>query len=154
MDVEQLKLLIKKKVTRNNKLYGIFIDGVGSGPMDGGCWAFATALQEVFGGGKLVVIESDDNEKGQAQHVVLKVGKDLFADADGVRDSTKLLSQWKKWEGFKHIDLRLFQEGDVPESPRSREFVDKVVAYLKGVEETNHKSKAKLVMEVLGDDDQ
>lgn len=128
-----LKQLLKKKVIRNEGLYKIFSDGVGSGPLDGGCVAMAMALKEVLGSGEVYVIESSTKHSKvfQAQHAVLKVG-DLYADADGLSTKEKLLKSWIEEEDLVDPSLRRFRDHDLLESPRPKKLIDKIVAYIKG----------------------
>jgi hypothetical protein len=67
----------------------------------GGCYPFARAMQQIFGG-KLVFIW----DRGIAQHVMLNVGK-LYLDSDGVSDIGKKFKV-AKTEGLKNPVLEEF----------------------------------------------
>jgi hypothetical protein len=135
--------LLKKRVIRNNGLYQLLIDEVGSGPLDGSCVALALALKEVIGEGELYSVW----DKGIAQHTVLKIGNQ-YIDADGIRDESKFLKWQKDKEGYSSPTLRPFKNSDLPDSPRSKELVSKVVAYLNKEFKEGTMSKAKQFLSI------
>ena len=136
--------LLKKRVIRNNGLYRLFIDEVGSGPLDGSCVALALALKEVIGEGELYSVW----DKGIAQHTVLKIGNQ-YIDADGIRDENKFLKWQKDKEGYSSPTLRPFKNSDLPDSPRSKELVSKVVAYLNKEFKEGTMSRAKQFLSIV-----
>ena len=117
--------LLKTKVIRNSDLYRIFISKIKSGPLDGGCWAMAVALQKVIGKGSLYSIVS----RGIAQHIVLKVDS-KYIDADGISTEKQLLHRWQRFEGLQNPYLRPFSIYDIPDSPRREILVNAVVNHL------------------------
>jgi len=144
-----LQSFLKNKVVRNNKLYTIFLDEIGAGPLDAGCYAFAAALQKVLGEGSLYSVV----DKGIAQHVVLKVGS-LYVDADGAREEKAFLKRQKDMEDYTNPTLRLFKESDVPDSPRSESLINKLAAYLSGEGKMSKAKRVKEMFEDLHDFDQ
>lgn len=159
MDIAKL---LKKRVIRNNGLYRLFQKETKSGPLDGGCVAFAMALKEVVGSdysankpsgtGGVYVLESanETSDLVQAQHAVLKLGDKVYADADGIHIEDKLIKFWVDIEGLvEPVHIRPIESGDLPDSPRSKELVSKVVAYLnKEFKEGTTMSKAKQFLSI------
>lgn len=119
---------MKRKVIRNNVLYKIFNDQIQAGPLDGGCWAMAVALQKIFGTGKMYTLVGN----GIPQHVVLKMGN-YYLDADGISTEKALIARWMKYEHLETPYLRPFHPFDIPESPRDLILVDLVYKHLKGL---------------------
>ena len=122
--VDYVKL--KKKIVQNNTLYQMFLDEMKVGPLDGGCWAMAQALYEVMGGSLFSIVDA----YGIPQHIVLRTGPGVYLDADGPSLEDTLLDRWEEEPVISPLSLRPFQKDDVPESPRSYEFVNKIVEYL------------------------
>jgi DNA topoisomerase-1 len=115
---------LSKKIVKNNELYKIFTKATGAGPIDGGCYAMAKALQKKLGGDLVSVASSK-----QAEHVVLKSGDDYW-DGDGKSTKEQLLKRWSEEEGIKNLSLRPFKESDVPDSPRDQKLIDAVAVHL------------------------
>lgn len=145
MDLEQLW---KTKIRRNNNLYKILIDEVGSGPMDGACVALAMALKKFLGTGEVMSVIGTWNGHTQAQHAVLKVGG-VYIDGDGPADEKKLLRRLEREEDIKDGALRPFKASDLDEAPRDPKLIDKLVAYLKGEKVEGTMSKAKKVKDLI-----
>jgi hypothetical protein len=118
---------LSKKIKLNNDLYTIFNDEARTGPLDGGCYAMAKAIQNTIGGDLYTV----QNYSGIGQHVVVKVGKN-FWDGNGKSSERKLLKEWGTTEGVKGPSLRPFREDDVPDSPRTESLINKVTDHLQG----------------------
>ena len=68
------KQAMRKKIVRNDVLYKIFTDAIESGPLDGGCYAMAKALQNILGGELYSLSGINLQGERQAEHVVLKSG--------------------------------------------------------------------------------
>jgi hypothetical protein len=117
---------LKKKVVRNNKLYKLISDAIDAGPLDGGCYVMAKALQNVLGG-KLYSLTS---ERQQAEHIVLKLDDGTYWDGDGNSSEKTLINRWKRVEGFKEVQLRPFESKDCPESPRNKKLIDMITKHL------------------------
>lgn len=131
-----IEQLLKTKVIRNNDLYRIFISRIKSGPLDGGCWAMAVALQKVIGKGSLYAILSPNIHHNLnpniaiPHHVVLKIGN-KYIDADGISSEKQLLNRWIRLESLQSPYLNKFQSQYCKESPRDKILVGQVVAYLR-----------------------
>ncbi len=118
------------KIKMNNDLYEIFSNEIKSGPLDGGCYAMASALKKVIGG-DLYTISTKDGDVGQ--HVVLKNGNEFWDGNGRTASEKKLLSNFKKEFMYgKDVQLRPFKDTDVPDSPRSEKLINKIVNHLKG----------------------
>lgn len=121
---------LPESFVKNDRLYDLFMNQIGSGPLDGGCYAMAMGLKNVYGG-ELVTLEgrSRESKAVQGQHVLLKKG-DRYIDADGVASEQEVLNRWHKEERIINPVLRPYQEGDVPESPRSETLINMVTEFL------------------------
>jgi hypothetical protein len=125
------------RLLSNKEYYQFFLDKHECGPLDGGCYAMARALQRVMGGDLHSVwgvsddshIEAVCSGSMQAQHLVLKVGEE-FWDADGRHTEEDLLSFWKATERVGRVELRAFCKTDCPESSRDESLISQVAAYI------------------------
>lgn len=124
---DRISDFLKRRVIRNNTLYKIFDRTYQCGPLDGGCYSMAAALQRVFGTGQLYTLVGN----GIAQHVLLKMGN-YYLDADGISTEKALIVRWIKFEGLKTPYLRPFHPFDVPESPRDPNLINMVYKHLTG----------------------
>jgi hypothetical protein len=121
---------LSESFVKNDRLYDLFMNQIGSGPLDGGCYAMAMGLKNVYGG-ELITLEGSTrtSDHVQGQHVLLKKG-DRYIDADGVSSEQEILNRWQKEEGIIDPALRPYQDGDVPESPRSETLINFVTEFL------------------------
>jgi len=99
----------------------------------GGCYAFAKALQKVHGG-ELVSIK---NDKGEVQHIMLRVG-DKFLDSDGLQPEAKKLKTSED-EGVTKPTISAFDSKEVDASDIGKanpHTVDKLADLMKAKEPT------------------
>lgn len=69
--------------------------------LEGGCWSAAEGILEWYGSGTLAVIRADRGfEEDVVDHVIARLGKDIFADARGVFTAKELISRWEHDEGI------------------------------------------------------
>jgi hypothetical protein len=108
-----------------NKIYKLLVDATDSGPFDGGCVVFAQALQMKYGGDIVVLI----NRNGQADHVVVQLGK-ILIDADGPAEVNKFIKRFERNEKVEIFGIRSFQKNDLPDAPRNTELAKKIAALL------------------------
>lgn len=120
------------KTASGEAVYNAVLEETGSGPLDGGRYAVAKALQNVLGG-ELVTVTGTNRYSGSgetAHHIALKVG-DTYIDANGKQTEAEFLATWRE-EGVDNITIRPYQEGDVADSPRSPKLVEKLTSILGG----------------------
>lgn len=98
------------------------MERTGCGPFDGGCLAFAMALQRIFGGDIFVIDGSIADNPPGAQHAVLQLPNGQFADFDGIADaltiSRRFIANAFPLPGiFTLSELRPLLPGDLPDAP-------------------------------------
>lgn len=131
--------------SHRNAVYALMLERIECGPFDGGCVAFAMALQRIHGG-EVHVVEGRSftgfsafrypSYTGcfQAQHAVLALPDGSFMDAHGqFGDARRMLQSAAKEMKFASSAERLrpIEEGDLPEAPRTPEVVDALVELLR-----------------------
>ena len=122
------------------RVYGYMLAAIGCGPFDGGCLAFAHALQRVHGG-ELWVIEARAQRPAgtlQAHHAVLALGGGRFADADGLHaGSAQALDWFLEREGYAFAltgaDLRPIARGDLPDAPCPEALIEQLAVAIESV---------------------
>lgn len=112
-----------------NKIYSLLINTVDSGPFDGGCVAFARALQ-IKHGGDVVVLTAN----GSADHAALYLNGKLI-DADGPAEPEDFIKRFMKNEytsfSNKTVDgVRPLRDSDLPDAPRSEELSQQIAKLL------------------------
>lgn len=124
------------------------IENLHCGPFDGGCLAFAQALEQIYGG-EVFVIEgrvkwASEVSHGpvEAQHAVLSLPNGQFLDADGwASGAAQLIKRFNKKEcdpfGLREGNLRPYRAGDLTKAPTSEETV-KALAELLRQEHPTH----------------
>ncbi|MGE3876072.1 MAG: hypothetical protein AB7F74_24215 [Parvibaculaceae bacterium] len=99
------------------------------GPFDGGCLAFALALQDVIGGDLVVLARAN----GIADHAAVLQG-DRFWDYAGPRARLPFIRRFASAEmrgNWRGVDIRPFREGDLRDAPADPELVERLASLLK-----------------------
>lgn len=105
---------------QRDRVYEILLDALGCGPSDGGCLAFARALQAVRGGQVHVILGSVDGHHVAGQHAIVRLADGRWADARGEGDLPEVVDRFVAREvtaygqSFELADVRPWQEGDMP----------------------------------------
>ncbi|MCP3945010.1 MAG: GNAT family N-acetyltransferase [Desulfobacteraceae bacterium] len=130
-EIQSKRLLAELK--KKEELYHICLSNLGAGPLDGGCYAVAKALQENLGG-ELYTLwgRSRESDIKQGQHILLRLGNSLW-DADGKHSEVNLTKLWEKEESLYDISILPFIQTDIPESSREESFVETLKHYFKSV---------------------
>lgn len=97
----------------DERLYDILNQTSGVGPFDGGCVIIAQALQKVFGGDIVVLL----NTAGEPEHAAVQFGQDLI-DYDGKLPVKDFIKRFERNEMVEISGLRKMQSSDLPEAPR------------------------------------
>lgn len=130
------ELLVENIAGRNrNRFYSILVDGVGSGPFDGGCVVVAQAIQARHGGEIVVLIgQSRPDTKFVAQHAAVKLG-DYLIDFDGPALIKDFVRRFERNElvhtGGQISDIRPIQDKDLPDAPRNTALAQKLAELIK-----------------------
>jgi hypothetical protein len=108
-------------------VYGLMLERIECGPFDGGCLAFALALQRLHGG-EIAVVEGRffvPPHISRAQHAVLALPDGTFMDASGrCAERTMLARTAAEARHVATADrIRPLQEGDLPEAARDDNLV-------------------------------
>lgn len=113
------------KTARTAILEAIF-EAAGCGPFDGGCLAYALALQRRIGG-EIWVLTGENTDV--ADHAVVAQGG-LLHDFDGAAPPARLIRRFERLEGVATGGLRAFQEGDLPDAPQDAGLIERLSAIL------------------------
>lgn len=108
----------------HERLYEVIVDAIDCGPFDGGCVAFAQALQHVVGGNVCVIVRAD----GVADHAVVHFDGRLW-DWDGPDEPDAMIRRFNDAEHALGTGWRPIREGDLPGAPRD-DALSKVLASL------------------------
>jgi hypothetical protein len=110
-----------------DRIYNALVRKFDCGPFDGGCVAFARALQEVIGGEVAVVLRRG---KGWADHAaVYKDGK--LIDFDGPAAPAAFCRRFSRNEYVDIDGWRLWKDGDLSEAPYDDAVHKRLVKLLK-----------------------
>ena len=118
-----------------NRFYSMLIDGVGSGPFDGGCVVVAQAIQARHGGDIVVLVgQSQHDTKSVAQHAAVKLGNYLI-DFDGPALIKDFIRRFERNElvhtGGQINSVRPIQDKDLPDAPRNTALAEKLAGLIK-----------------------
>jgi len=94
-------------------LYNTLVAESGCGPFDGGCLAYASALQSVIGGRIVVLVRRE----GIADHAAVELG-DLLFDFNGPLPARKFITRYEASEHRKIDRYRALGSGDLPDAYR------------------------------------
>ncbi len=100
------------------------------GPFDGGCLAFARALQDVIGGDLVVLTRAN----GLADHAAVHQG-DWLWDYAGPRARLQFIRRFASAEmrgNWRGVDIRPLREGDLLDAPDDPELVERLASLLRG----------------------
>ncbi|MCE6959289.1 hypothetical protein LAZ40_09510 [Cereibacter sphaeroides] len=110
-----------------DRVEGILLAKTGCGGFDGGCLAFARALQR-HAGGEVVVLTRRD--KDLADHAAL-LWNGLVADLDGPLPWQAFRERFEWNERVRIGGLRPWQSGDLPDAPCPPDLVSQLAAILR-----------------------
>lgn len=130
------EVLVENIAGRNrNKFYSMLVDGVGSGPFDGGCVVVAQAIQAKHGGDIVVLIgQYQPDTKPVAQHAAVKLGNVLI-DFDGAASINDFVRRFERNEllhtGGKITGIRPIENQDLPDAPRNSGLAKKLAGLIR-----------------------
>jgi len=110
----------------NTTVYDI-LDQVECGPFDGGCLLVAKALQKIYGGKIVVLVDKND----RAQHAAVMQPNGKLVDYDGAAYPEKFIRRFEKNELAKITGTRDFKNSDLPTAARDFHLVPELVSALK-----------------------
>lgn len=125
---------IFKSSRHKGRVYTALLDTIGCGPFDGGCLAFATAMQRLHGGEVQVIVGSIEGRPAAAQHAVLRLPDGSYLDADGQGSQREVIDNFVAaeihpyWGSFNLEAVRSYKKGDLPEAPCDDRVIDAVCA--------------------------
>lgn len=127
-----MKLYVNK--AHRDVVYSVLIDAIDCGPFDGGCLAFARALQTLHGGEVHVIEGGLPGHPVFAQHAILRTPDGRWLDGDGVGTEGGVTRRFVTNEHLDHLTrvaVRPWREGDLPEAPSPQDLVERLAEALR-----------------------
>ena len=144
MESLERNVRVFSNAAHRNAVYQVMLDRIACGPFDGGCVAFAMALQRIHGG-QIMVVEGrsfsgwssfrQPEYRGalMAQHAIVVFPDGTAMDADGrcsmermLRRTARLMRYAASVEG-----VRALRDGDLEDAPRDSALIHELVTLLR-----------------------